>query len=49
MELFGEWYLNHRSEEHLIYLAKNAGFEANQIRVGKEPENVNLFLHITAK
>lgn len=46
MEIFGEWYLNHRTEEQLYYLAKQAGFEANKIHVGHEPENVNLFLHL---
>jgi extracellular factor (EF) 3-hydroxypalmitic acid methyl ester biosynthesis protein len=49
MELFGDWYLNHRSEEHLVYLAKSAGFDADQISVGKEAESVNLFLHISSK
>jgi len=46
MELFGDWYLFHRSEEQLIELAKKAGFDDKQISVGREPENVNLFLHI---
>ncbi len=46
MELFGEWYLHHRSEEKLIDLATRAGFEQAQITIGKEEENVNLFLHV---
>jgi extracellular factor (EF) 3-hydroxypalmitic acid methyl ester biosynthesis protein len=46
MELFGEWYLNHRTEEHLISLAIQAGYKEENIIVGREPENVNLFLHI---
>lgn len=45
MELMGEWYLNHRSEYELIELATNAGFK--NIHVGREEENVNLFLHAT--
>jgi len=46
MELFGEWYLNHRSEEQLYHLAEEAGFQKAKVRVGREPENVNLFLHL---
>lgn len=46
MELFGDWYLHHRSKKQLIALAIEAGFEENQLAVGHEEENVNLFLHI---
>jgi len=46
MELLGEWYLNHRTEGQLIYLARQAAFSDDQISIGKEPDNVNLFLHI---
>jgi len=46
MELFGDWYLHHRTESQLIALAEKAGFDAANVRVGKEKENVNLFLHI---
>ena len=46
MEIFGEWYLYHRTEEQLLELARKGGFTDNQISVGKEVENVNLFLHI---
>lgn len=46
MELFGDWYLQHRSEEHLIQLAMLAGVNEKNIKVEKEPEGVNLFLHI---
>ena len=46
MELFGEWHLNHRSEEELIRLAVKAGYSPAQISVGREGENINLFLHI---
>ncbi len=46
MEIFGEWYLNHRTENQLFNLAMRAGFKASRITIGKEPENVNLFLHL---
>lgn len=46
MEIFGEWYLHHRTEDQLRELAQVAGFKANQIHIGKEAQNVNLFLHI---
>lgn len=46
MELFGEWYLHHRSKNELIQLAKKAGFDSKNITIGSEEENVNLFLHI---
>jgi hypothetical protein len=46
MELFGEWFLYHRSPAELIALAKAAGAKEENIRVGQEPECVNLFLHI---
>lgn len=46
MEFFGEWYLNHRTEEQLYHLAKQAGYDESKMSVGREPENVNLFLHL---
>lgn len=46
MELFGDWYLHHRTEEELIQLALEAGYDRDKISVGSEPENVNLFLHL---
>lgn len=46
MEIFGDWHLNHRSEEQLISLALEAGYSREQLYVGREPEQVNLFLHI---
>lgn len=46
MEIFGEWFLNHRTEDELLGLALNAGFSKDKVFIGKEPENVNLFLHI---
>lgn len=47
MEIFGDWHLYHRSEKELIQLAKKAGFNPFQISIGREEENVNLFLHIS--
>lgn len=46
MEIFGEWFLTHRTEDQLIYLAMEAGFDRKMINIDNEPENVNLFLHI---
>jgi len=46
MEMFGEWSLNHRSEEDLYRLAAIAGFREEKVHVGRESENVNLFLHL---
>jgi len=46
MEIFGEWSLIHRTERQLIQLALDAGYNQEQITVGHEKQNVNLFLHI---
>jgi extracellular factor (EF) 3-hydroxypalmitic acid methyl ester biosynthesis protein len=46
MEMVGDWILNHRSAQHLTELAIAAGAHPHQITVGKEPEGINLFLHI---
>ena len=46
MELIGDWHLNYRSEHDLINIARQAGFGLNDIRIGAERENVNLFLHL---
>lgn len=46
MELIGDWYLHHRSEEELTEMAIAAGISGEQIFIGKELEGVNLFLHI---
>ena len=46
MEIFGEWHLTHRSPEELCRLAMEAGFKKENIRVGREEENINLFLHL---
>lgn len=41
-----EWHLNYRDEDKLLELAKECGFGMNYVSIGKEPENVNLFLHV---
>ena len=46
MEMVGDWILNHRSAQHLTELAIAAGAHPQQITVGREPEGINLFLHI---
>jgi extracellular factor (EF) 3-hydroxypalmitic acid methyl ester biosynthesis protein len=46
MEIFGEWFLIHRTEEQLASLAMDSGFNFTQINIGREKENVNLFMHI---
>lgn len=46
MEAVGDWTLFHRSEYELLALAAEAGIEKKKMRVGTEPERVNLFLHI---
>lgn len=46
--LLFKWIVNHRTEEHLISMAREAGAAEKNISVVKEPLGVNLFLHITA-
>ena len=46
MELVGDWNLYYRDEEDLIEIAERCGAAPADIRIGKEPEGVNLFLHI---
>jgi extracellular factor (EF) 3-hydroxypalmitic acid methyl ester biosynthesis protein len=46
MEVVGDWYLNHRSEDRLISLARNSGVSAQRVVVRSEPEGVQNFLHI---
>ncbi len=43
-----DWQLNYRSEAHLLQLGREAVQSANEfhLRVGREPERVNLFLHL---
>ena len=49
MEIFGEWFLNHRSEEELIELAILSGAKLHEIRIDQEPLKVNLFLRVKNK
>ncbi len=46
MEVFGEWFLNHRSAEELTDLAIKAGAGKRNIAIDKECLGVNLFLRI---
>lgn len=46
MELFGEWFLIHRSGEKLISLSVQAGVQRELITVEQEPLGINLFLKI---
>jgi extracellular factor (EF) 3-hydroxypalmitic acid methyl ester biosynthesis protein len=46
MEIFGDWFLIHRSPEELTELGIKAGFEAKNITVDREPLGINLFLHL---
>ncbi len=46
MEIFGQWYLHHRSKDKLTELAVKAGISAEKIEVYSEETGVNLFLHL---
>ncbi len=46
METLGGWRLIHRSEPELLQLAHAAGAPPGAVSIGREPEGVNLFLHI---
>ena len=46
MEIFGQWYLHHRSEDELIALALLGGVPEDKINVFSEEIGVNLFLHL---
>jgi extracellular factor (EF) 3-hydroxypalmitic acid methyl ester biosynthesis protein len=47
MELFGEWFLHHRTDEELTQLALDAGVpDVGQIRIESEKEGINLFMRI---
>lgn len=49
MEVGMNWHLHHRSPEQLIHLAIRAGASDWNLRVEKEPEGINLFLHLSKK
>ena len=46
MEVYGNWYLNHRNEKTLIELAQKAMISREKISVNSEQTGVNLFLHL---
>lgn len=46
MEILGDWYLYHRSQQQLIGFAKEAGIPPDKIEVFSEPLKINLFLRI---
>jgi len=46
MEILGDWFLYHRSEEELISFALQAGIARGKIEVIKEPLGINLFLKV---
>jgi hypothetical protein len=46
MEILGDWFLYHRSEDELIDFALQAGIERDKIEVFKEPLGINLFLRV---
>ncbi|HMB62424.1 MAG TPA: class I SAM-dependent methyltransferase [Eudoraea sp.] len=48
MEILCDWFLHHRTEEQLKALGEEAGFKRHQIRIGRESENIILFLHLRA-
>lgn len=48
MELLGGWSLYHRTDNHLMRLARECGVASDRISVGTEPEHVNLFLHVSS-
>jgi len=46
MEILGQWYMHHRSEQDLIQLALDIGIPLEKISLGHEETKVNLFLHL---
>lgn len=46
MEILGDWFLYHRSEEELKQFALQAGIKESNIEVFKEPLGINLFLRV---
>lgn len=49
MEVGMNWHLHHRSPEQLMHLAIRAGAFDWDLRVEREPEGINLFLHLSKK
>lgn len=46
MEIVGDWHLYYRDADDLRSLANSCGVASEDIRIGREDEEVNLFLHI---
>jgi SAM-dependent methyltransferase len=46
MEILGDWFLNHRSEDELMRFALQAGISKDNIEVIREPLGINLFLKV---
>ena len=46
MEIMMDWRLHHRGPDVLKQLAIDSGVEASKIRIGNEPEGINLFIHL---
>jgi SAM-dependent methyltransferase len=46
MEILGDWFLNHRSEEELMRFALQAGIPKSNIKIIREPLGINLFLKV---
>lgn len=46
MEVLGDWFLYHRSEEELRQFAVRAGIEPDLVEVISEPLGINLFLQV---
>jgi len=47
MELLGDWFLNHRTEDQLEQLAREAVPNVGPITIDQEPEGISLFLRMT--
>ena len=46
MEILGDWFLYHRSEDELKKFAIQAGIPESKIEVFREPLGINLFLRV---
>ena len=49
MEVLGRWYLEHRGAHELLSIAREAGFNQGEVRLGAEELGVNLFLHVVPR
>ena len=46
MEVLGDWFLFHRTSNKLLQLGVESGYNLHDIQIGREEENVNLFMHL---